>query len=279
MQKEIYSCLWFDKNGKEAAEFYCSVFGNSKITESNHLVTMFETHGQHFMCLSAGPIFKPNPSISFLIMCETVEETQRLHSELSEGGMILMPLDKYDWSESFSWVQDKYGFTWQIYLGKLEDVGQKFTPSLLFNGNKCGKAEEAIQYYTSIFKQSKIDGIMKYPDEDKENAGLVMHGQFRLANNTFMIMDSSFNHGFDFNEAISFVIECDEQEEIDYFWDKFTAEGEESQCGWLKDKYGVSWQIIPSVLKELMSDPERNIRVTNAFLKMKKFDIETILNA
>jgi predicted 3-demethylubiquinone-9 3-methyltransferase (glyoxalase superfamily) len=94
-----------------------------------------------------------------------------------------------------------------------------------------------------------------------------------------MAMESSLMHKFNFNEAVSFVVECEDQNEIDFFWDNLTKGGEESQCGWLKDKYGVSWQIIPEILSELMSDPSKSERVINAFMKMKKFDIETLKKA
>ena len=92
-------------------------------------------------------------------------------------------------------------------------------------------------------------------------------------------MDSSFPHMFSFNEAISFVVECETQEEIDYYWEKLSAVPEAEQCGWLKDQFGVSWQIIPAILEQLMSDPSRSQRVVNAFLQMKKFDIEKLINA
>jgi len=140
MEKEIYPCLWFDGQAKEAAEFYCSVFSNARITSDNGMVVIFEINGRKFMGLNGGPHFK-------------------------------------------------------------------------------------------------------------------------------------------FNEAVSFVIDCETQEEVDYYWEKLTEGGEESQCGWLKDKYGVSWQVVPTVLQKLLSDPARAQRVTEVFMKMKKFDIKTLENA
>jgi predicted 3-demethylubiquinone-9 3-methyltransferase (glyoxalase superfamily) len=135
------------------------------------------------------------------------------------------------------------------------------TPCLWFDG----KAEEAAKFYCSVFRNSKI--ISSNP----------MVTSFELNGKRFI----GLNGGplFKFNEAVSFVVNCETQDEIDYFWHKLTEGGEESQCGWLKDKYGVSWQIVPSVLEELMSDPEKAPRVIEAFLKMKKFDIEKLLEA
>jgi predicted 3-demethylubiquinone-9 3-methyltransferase (glyoxalase superfamily) len=279
MKKPIYPCLWFDGNSKEAAEFYCTVFPNSAIISDNQLVVSFESDGQKFMFLNGGPEFTFNPSVSFYVVCETEAETDKSWNSLLEGGSVLMPLDKYNWSEKYGWIQDRFGVSWQLSLGKMEDIGQKFTPVLMFTGDQHGKAEQAIHFYTSVFEGSGLKNILKYSKEDNDIEGTVKHSQFRLGSYLFMAMDSSYQHKFTFNEAISFVVECDTQNEINYYWDKLTEGGEEVQCGWLKDRYGVSWQIIPAILNELMSDPTRSERVINAFLKMKKFDIETLIKA
>lgn len=190
-----------------------------------------------------------------------------------------MPLDQYEWSKKYGWVQDRYGVSWQLSWGEMKDVGQKFSPVLMFTGDQQGKAEQAVHFYTSIFEPSSITGIARYTDDDDDVTGTVKHAQFRLGSNVLMAMDSSLPHGFSFNEAISLVVECDTQEEIDYYWDKLSEGGAEGQCGWLKDPFGVSWQIVPAVLKELMRSPERSARVMQAFMKMKKFEIEPLLRA
>ena len=280
MRKEIYPCLWFDGKAKEVAEFYCSVFNNSKICNENDMVVIWSLNGQKFMGLNGGPMFKPNPSISFFVVCESPGEVDDYWKKLSAGGSVLMPLDKYEWSEKYGWVQDKYGINWQLGYGKLADVGQKFTPTLMFTQEKAGKAEEAIHFYTSVFNNSKIAGILKYENnEEHGEAGQVKHAQFTLNDNVFMAMDSSMAHDFTFSEGISLVVECDDQNEIDYFWNKLTEDGQESMCGWLKDKYGLSWQIVPAVLEQLMNNPEKAPRVIDAFMKMKKFDIAALENA
>ncbi|CAM3659547.1 3-demethylubiquinone-9 3-methyltransferase [Flavobacterium saliperosum S13] len=279
MKNPIYPCLWFDGKAKEAAEFYCSVFKDSKITTENPMVVTFASSGQKFMCLNGGPQFQMNPSASFFVVCETEAEIDAAWDILSKEGSILMALDKYEWSEKYGWVQDKYGVNWQLSFGKMTAVGQKFTPTLMFTENVHGKAEEAISFYTSVFKNSDIVGILRYTEDDHDVAGTVKHAQFRLNNNVFMAMDSGLAKGFGFNEALSFVVECENQQEIDYFWGKLTDGGEESRCGWLKDKYGVSWQIIPEILTELMNDSEKAPRVVQAFMQMKKFNIDTLLKA
>lgn len=279
MKNSIYPCLWFNGNAKEAADFYCSVFINSEITAENQFVVMFESSGQKFMCLNGGPEFSFNPSISFFVVCETEQEVDSAWKSLLQGGEVLMPLDKYEWSSKYGWIQDRFGVSWQLSFGPISDVGQKFTPTLMFTGDKCGRAEEAIKFYTSIFEKSDVVGILRYSKEDGEVEGNIKHAQFKLGEQVFMAMDSSLMHEVSFNESISFVVECRIQEEIDYYWNKLTDEGEESMCGWLKDKFGISWQIVPTILDKLLNDPTRSQRVVDAFMKMKKFDIEKLVTA
>ena len=275
----IYPCLWFNGNAKEAAIFYSSVFPDTKITDENPFVVNFESSGQKFMCLNGGSEFQINPSISFFVVCETIEEIDRSYEQLKEGGVVLMPLDKYDWSEKYGWVQDRFGTSWQLSFGKMEDVGQKFSPTLMFTGTQQGRAEEAIQFYTSIFDSSNVHGVSRYEAGEGDVEGTVKHAQFNLGQHVFMVMDSSLPHAFGFNEGISLVVECETQEEIDRFWNRLSEKGSEGQCGWLKDQFGVSWQIIPAILSQLMNDPERSQRVMQAFMRMKKFEIEKLLQA
>ena len=280
MNHKIYPCFWFDGQAKAASEFYCSIFGNSEITVDTPMVVNFNLNGQKFMGLNGGPQFKINRSISIFAMCETDEETNNAWQRLSEGGSVLMPLDKYPWSEKYGWLQDRYGVSWQIAQGKLEDVhGQKFTPCFLFTGPQHGRAEEALKFYTTTFQPSSVSGILHNATGDTEPEGTVKHAQFIINNYVMMVMDSVGPHAFNFNEAFSFVVECETQQEIDYYWGKFAEGGEESRCGWVKDKFGVWWQVVPTILGKLMSDPTRAQKVMQAFMQMKKFDIKKLEEA
>jgi predicted 3-demethylubiquinone-9 3-methyltransferase (glyoxalase superfamily) len=279
MNNPIYPCLWFDGNAKEAAEFYCSVFKNSAITSESPMVVMFESAGQKFMLLNGGPQFRINPTISFFISSETKEETEVIWNKLLEGGSVLMPIDKYEWSERYGWLQDRFGVNWQLMTGRIGDSGQKFTPALMFTGSQNGNAEKAINFYASVFECSGAKNILRYSKDQKEIEGNLAHAQFFLGKHLFVAMDSSFQHQFSFNEGVSFVVECETQKEIDYYWAGLTLGGSEGQCGWLKDRFGVSWQIVPAILGKLMSDPSRSERVIRAFLQMKKFEIEKLINA
>jgi predicted 3-demethylubiquinone-9 3-methyltransferase (glyoxalase superfamily) len=279
MQKQIYPCLWFDGNAKAAAELYCSLFPNSKITSQNPMVTMMELDGNKIMGLNGGPVFSINPSISLFVLCETIEETNMVWEKLSEGGKVMMPLDKYDWSERYGWLQDKFGMTWQISVIYKKGDKRRITPSFLFTDKHFGQAEAAINFYTSVFENSKIDMISHYPKETPF-AGKVLYSEFKLNNYQLIAMDGPGDHKYTFNEGVSFVIDCDTQEQIDHYWEKLIAGGgNESQCGWLKDKFGVSWQVVPSNLGELVNDPVKGQKVIAAFMKMKKFIIKDLENA
>ena len=282
--EKITPFLWFDNQAEEAANFYVSVFGNSTVKKvarngDSVMVVDFLLGEQKFTALNAGPMFKFNPSISFFVVCETEAETDAVWQKLSKGGQVMIPLEKQVWSEKYGFLQDRYGLAWQISLGKMEDVGQKFTPSMLFTGPQRSRGEAAVNFYTEVFANSSIESILKYGAGQEGPEGSVNHAQFKLEGQTFMIMDNPYDQHFTFNEAISFVVKCVEQEEVDFFWDKFTADGgQESNCGWLKDKFGVSWQIIPEALPRLLADPDPAVaqRAMNAMLKMHKIEIEKL---
>ena len=151
----------------------------------------------------------------------------------------------------------------------------------MFTKDMAGKTKRAIDTYTSIFPNSKIEMVVPYTKDDGEKVGFIKHSRFTLDGQNFMAMDSSAPHDFSFNEAISFIVHYGTQEEIDHYWGKLSAVPEAEQCGWLKDKYGVSWQIVPTVMNGMMTsgNKEKIARVTNAFLKMKKFDIVKLKEA
>ncbi|MDQ4143962.1 MAG: VOC family protein [Actinomycetota bacterium] len=288
---KIVPHLWFDKEAVEAAEFYVSTFSNSRITNLTTLyetpsgdsdVVAFELSGQPFMAISAGPLFQFNPSVSFLVSCETKEEVDELWSKLSEGGRPLMPLASYPFSELYGWTEDKYGLSWQIMHAGEQEIGQKITPTLMFVGKVCGKAEEAIKLYTSVFRDSRIRSIVRYGEgEDPDEEGTIKHASFTLEGQTFAAMDSARDHDFAFNEAISLMVNCETQEDIDYYWSSLSAVPEAEQCGWLKDRYGFSWQVVPLRMEEMMRSGSKDqiARVSRAFLEMKKFDVAELERA
>jgi predicted 3-demethylubiquinone-9 3-methyltransferase (glyoxalase superfamily) len=278
MNNSIYPCMWFNGQAKEAAEFYCGIFSNSKITTDNGMVVIFEIEGKKIMGLNGGPMFSITPAISLFVTCEKEEETEGIYNKLMDGGTAMMALNKYPWSEQYAWVKDKFGMTWQLMLGQVLP-GQKIITSFLFANEKYGHAKEAIDLYTSLFPNSQIHPLQFYRAGEEQAEGKLKFGHFTLSNQTFSAMDGPGDHAFSFTEGLSLVVECDTQEEIDHYWNNFTKEGQESMCGWLKDKFGVSWQIVPKVLGSLMSDPEKGGRAMQALMKMKKLDINGLVNA
>ncbi len=278
MANLIHPCLWFDGQAKAAATLYCSLFKNSRILADTPIVVTFELNGTKFMGLNGGPKFKINPSISVFVLCESVEETNNLWEKLIDGGKALIPIDKYDWSERYGWLQDRFGLSWQISLSSDAPIHQKIRSCMLFTAERFGMAEKALNFYTSVFEHSSTDLLLHYP-EGSEHSGKVLYSEFKLNRQNLIAMDGPGVHDYSFNEGVSLVVECESQKEIDYYWDRLTDGGHESMCGWLEDKFGVSWQIVPAILSKLMSDPEKGPRVMDAFLKMKKFDIETLLQA
>ena len=290
--QKIVPHLWFDKEAVAAAEFYVSVFPASQITGATVLrdtpsgdtdIVSFVLAGYAFQAISAGPFFKLNPSVSFTVNCATAGEVDALWAKLADGGQALMPLDAYPFNPCFGWVQDRFGLSWQLALSETNVPGQpSITPSLLFVGANCGKAEEAIGFYTAVFSNSAVGHVLRYgsgqaPDQE----GTVMHADFLLDGQRFTIGDSAWPHEFAFNEAISFIVNCANQAEIDAYWERLSAVPEAEQCGWLKDRYGLSWQIVPTAMGEMMStgSPEQIARVTQAFLPMKKLDLAVLINA
>ena len=304
MQK-IIPHLWFDKEAKEAGSFYTSIFPHSRIVHTSVLhdtptgdcdIVSFELWGYKFMAISAGPLFTFNPSVSFMVNFDPLLFRQSSSPEmearkaldmawekLSEGGKVLMPIDQYPFSQRYGWVQDKFGLSWQLILTNPEgQPAPSIIPSLLFAGDNAGNAEEAIKFYLSVFRDSKMGEAYRYgPDQLPDKEGTIMFADFALEKTWFAAMDSAREHNAHFNEAISFMVYCQTQKEIDYYWEKLSAVPDAEQCGWLKDKFGLSWQVVPEGMDEMMADkdPQRVARVTEAFMRMKKFDLAELERA
>ena len=291
--------LWFDREAEEAAGFYASLFEKSKVgqpvratkagfeihglPEGTVMSVPFELSGQPFVGINGGPLFKFTPAVSFLVACRSKEEVEALWGRLAAGGTPLMELGEYPFSERYGWTADKYGLSWQVMHMASRPVRQKIVPTLMYTGAVAGQAEAAVELYASVFENSGLGEILRWGEgEGPDRPGTVKHAAFALEGQEFAAMDSAYDHKFTFTEAVSFMRRCETQVEIDRFWSALTADGgQESMCGWLKDKFGVSWQITPAVLDGMLRDPdERKVeRVTEAFLKMKKFDLAELEKA
>lgn len=295
MPNKIAPFLWFDKQAGEAIDFYTAIFPNSRIhfirrypadyqvgpqadMAGRVLTAAFELAGMQFFALDGGPQFQINPSISFYVQCASAEEIGTLWEQLAAGGSVLMPLQEYPFSARFGWVRDRFGITWQL---SLDGAPLQIVPFLTFTQSQHGKAEEAIRFYASLFADSGVDALLRYEAGEEGDEGTLRFARFRLGGQPFMAIDGGTSHDFTFNEAISLYVDCIDQAEQDALWNSLSAVPEAEQCGWLKDRYGVSWQIVPSALGPLMSDPDpaRSRRVTEALMQMKKIDIPALERA
>lgn len=300
--RRIVPHLWFDTEAEAAARFYATVFPRSKVdpivrldgTPSGEVdLVSFELWGQRFEAISAGPLFRFNPSISFLVnydpllfggdAAEARRSLDAAWGRLGEGGEALMPLGPYPFSERFGWIRDRYGLTWQLILTDPRgEPRPPILPALLFTDANAGKAEAALEHYLSVFRGTRRGTLRRYGLGMAPNReGTVMFADCMLENVWIAAMDSGIRHGFGFNEAVSLMVYCETQAEIDHYWESLSAVPEAESCGWLKDRFGVSWQVAHAALHAMLRNGNRARirRVTEAFLAMKKFDLAALKRA
>lgn len=288
--QRIVPNLWFDGTAAEAAAFYTSVFPHSEVIETIHypteglpdfqasmagqpLVVTFELLGYRFMGINAGPEFAINPSISFMLNFDpSADPDARTHLDelwaaLSDGGAALMPLGEYPFSPHYGWVQDKYGVNWQLMLTDPAGDPRPFIiPSIMFGNAAFGRAKEAIDFYTATFTGSV--GTLALRPDGGDDAGSVLFADFQLLDQWFAAMDAP-DQGFTFNCGVSLMVEAADQAEIDRLWAALSAVPEAEACGWCADRFGVSWQIVPANLDELMATPDAYQKL----MGMKKIEI------
>jgi predicted 3-demethylubiquinone-9 3-methyltransferase (glyoxalase superfamily) len=293
--KPIVPCIWFDDQAEQAADLYVRSFREARVTAVSHypmssdnpsgkprgsvLTVEIEIHGQRFTALNGGPMFVPNPSISFFVNVDTHEEADGLFAKLADGGEALMSIGAYPWSERYGWVKDSFGVSWQIMAGRRQGSAV-IVPCLMFSGAQHKKAEEAMKAYAAIFPEGRIDAVQHY-EADEGPKGTVKHGRFLLDGQLMVAMDSHVSHGVTFNEAISLQVMCADQAEIDRYWEALSEGGEKGPCGWLKDRFGLSWQVVPASIAQFMAstDVAARDRAFRAVMKMKKLDIFAIQRA
>lgn len=283
MKQKIIPNLWFNGNAAEAVKFYISIFPDSKVCDRHYypknredgladfqqdfagqvLSIEFELAQQSFVAINAGPEFKFNPSISFMVNFDPASDRlasdhlDELWQKLLDDGEVLMPLKTYPFSQRYGWIKDRFGLTWQLILTDPQGEPRPFImPSLMFGSDQVNHAEEAIRFYVSVFEGSKVGNLARYPEETgPAKAGSLMFGEYMLENQWFVAMDSGVDQDFSFNESISFAIACKDQTEIDEYWSKLSYDPQAEICGWCKDRFGLSWQVQPENMPELMFRP------------------------
>ena len=250
MINSIYPCFWFEKNAQEAAKWYCSLFEDGEILQSNKIATTFKIGHTKIMFLNGGPIYKINSAISLFTYCGGEEKIDALYHSLSTDGKVLMPLDKYAWTSKYAWVEDQFGINWQL---DMEDIrsDQKIVPALMFTNKRNHLVKQAMDFYTSVFPISRILMEMPFPDNSGMPEKSVQFAQVKISEYVVNIMSGGpVKHEFDFSEGVSLVVSCKNQAEKDHYWKKLGIEGSYSQNGWLKDRFGVSWQIVLEILSK-----------------------------
>ena len=292
--QRIVPNLWFARDAEEAVDFYADAFPAFTVLKTERypeenlpdfqqefagkiLTIEFAIEDFRFIAINAGDEFRPNSSISFLVNFDPSHDPKardhlnELYAKLVKDGHALMPLDAYPHSPLYGWVEDKYGVSWHLILTDPEGDPRPFIiPSFTFSGPAEGKAGEGVTYYTSVFDGNV--GIFALYAQGDPQAGQLMFGDFTLFDQWFTAMDNS-TQDITFTPGVSLMVECDDQAEIDYLWEALSAVPEAEACGWCIDQFGLSWQIVPRDIDNLVSRPGAYQRLLN----MKKININELL--
>lgn len=285
--QKIVPNIWCNRNAEQAANFYEEAFTAANLKASSKVegrypeeglldfqkefagqpVTITVTiEGTDLTLINAGDEFRPNPGLSFMLNFDPLmfdgsedkarESLEALWAKLKENGKELMPLGEYPFSKYYGWVEDEFGVNWQLILTNPEGDPRPFiVPSIMFDGDAQDRAAEAADFYVSQFEDAEVGNKHQYGETTgKASAEALAFGEFRIGDQWFVVMDngSGQDHGID---GVSLLVSCKDQQEIDRLWDAMSAVPEMEQCGWLKDKFGVAWQIVPENMEELMQRP------------------------
>lgn len=295
--QRIIPNLWFDHNAAEAADFYLSVFEGARILDTEYYPTEglpefqrsyagqvlsidFEIGGTRFVAINAGPEFPINPSISFMLNFDLAtdpaarEHLDAVWARLAEGGTTLMPLQDYDFSPYYGWLQDRYKVSWQLILSDPGGDPRPFVlPSLLFSGPVQNRAAEALEFYREVFPDSQMGVLARYEAQvGPATPEAVMFSDLRILGEWVTLMDSGADQDFTFSPGVSLGVACADQAELDGYWARLSAVPEAEQCGWCVDRFGVSWQVLPANMAELMEAPGAYSKM----LEMKKIEIAAL---
>ncbi|MGV2985020.1 VOC family protein [Microbacterium sp. AGC85] len=297
MSQKIIPNLWFDQNADEAGAFYTEVFpGATAIVGARYpddvpdwqaefsgktLTVDLVIDGYLLTLINAGEQFRPNASVSFMLNFDPLRfdgdrdaarvALDETWARLADGGVVRMELGEYPFSPRYGWVEDRYGVNWQLLLTNPEGEPRPFLiPQLMFSGPVQNKAREAAEFYTSLFPDAEVGFIAEYPTQTgPADAGSVMFGEFRLAGQWFAMMDSGVEQDVRFDCGVSLEVRVADQDELDHYWNALTTVPEAEVCGWLADRYGLSWQIVPENMGELMQRPGAYAKM----MEMKKLVI------
>ena len=279
MDQVITPAIWCDGTADEAAQFYAAVFRDASIAEqAPGFATTVSIHGFKLSLINGGNQYAPNPSISCILNFDPLlfggEEQARdyldeLYERLSTGG-VLMELGEYPFSPRYAWVRDRFGMTWQLMLTDPDGDPRPFViPSFMFGGTNHAHAEEATEAWIALFDNARRGALYRYEESGPLDAGTVMFTDFTLRGTWMAATDSGTFHDFTFTPGVSMIVSCRDQEEIDRYWAGLSAVPEAERCGWCVDRWGVSWQVVPHNIAELMA----NAATRDKILHMGKIDL------
>lgn len=274
--------LWCNGSTDEAAQFYTRVFRDASIVKQvPGLTTALSIHGFQLSLINGDDRYVPNQYISCILNFDPLlfgGEAQarayldELYEELSTGG-VLMELGEYPFSPRYAWVRDRFGMTWQLMLTNPAGDPRPFVvPSFMFGGTNHGNAEEATNGWISMFDDARRGTLYHYPEGSPLEADAVMFTDFNLHGTWMAAADSGTFHDFTFTPGVSVVLSCRTQEEINYYWEQLSAIPEAERCGWCVDRWGISWQVVPHNIAELMADKAAREKI----LLMGKIDLSQL---
>ncbi|MFH0372950.1 MULTISPECIES: VOC family protein [unclassified Streptococcus] len=279
--------LWYDTEAKEAVAFYVDLFGGKldwtyTITDTpsgDSDLIQFQLGDMTLAAISAGPYFKLNESMSLMVNVASKDEVTRLYQALSEGGRVLMPLGEYPFSPYYVWLEDRFGLSWQLSYAPDLDNSYQFDICLLFSQDQVGLAQPMLDYYKDKLPQASVGQLSYYGEgEAAVEAAKLNYAELLVAGQKMIVMDHGYGGEASFNEAFSLMVYVDSQDELNFYYDLLSAVPEAEMCGWVKDQFGISWQIVPRILMEAYdtASPEQIKAVNAAVMTMKRLDIGTI---
>lgn len=279
--------LWYDKEAKEAVAFYVELFSGKidwtyTITDTpsgDSDLIQFQLGDMTLAAISAGPYFKLNESMSLMVNVASKDEVTRLYQALSEGGRILMPLGEYPFSPYYVWLEDRFGLSWQLSYAPDLDKPYQFDICLLFSQEQVGLSQPMLDYYKDKLPQASVGQLSYYGEgEAAVEAATLNYAELLVAGQKLIVMDHGYGGEASFNEAFSLMVYVDSQDELNFYYDLLSAVPEAEMCGWVKDQFGISWQIVPRILMEAYdtASPEQIKAVNAAVMTMKRLDIGTI---
>lgn len=289
--QRIVPHIWCQGDAVQAAELYAGLFPHSSSAVLSHypreglldfqqplagevLVVEVDLYGVLLRLINAGGTYRPTPAISFIVNVDPLlfggdeavarAELDRMWAGLADGGQVRMPCGEYPFSARYGWVEDCFGVNWQLMLTDPAGEPRPFViPQLMFTGAQP-RAREAMDLYTGLLPDSGLGTVVPAPGQGPAGGG-VLFAEFRLAGQWFSAMDGGVEHEFTFTPGVSLEVTCADQGEIDRLWSALSAVPEAESCGWLVDRFGVSWQIVPDDIGELLARPgafERMLQMT-----------------